>query len=163
MADAATQRPALVRAMLEPRFFPHSPRSVELRATHISWVFLAYELAYKVKKPVVFPFLDYGTRERRHEMCREEVRLDRRLAPEIYLGVAGIARDEDRLRLTTEDDPAAVEHAVEMRRVEEGRSLAALAARGELDPSSSRRSPTDSRASMLRHRWRLPGGAGWTP
>jgi aminoglycoside phosphotransferase family enzyme/predicted kinase len=135
MADAATQPPSLVRAMLEPSFYPHSPRSVELRDTHISWVFLAGDLAYKVKKPVIFPFLDYGTRERRYEMCREEVRLNRRLASEIYLGVVGIARQGDRFRLTGEDDPGAVEHAVEMRRVEEDRSLAALAKRGELDPS----------------------------
>ena len=78
--------------MLEPDFYPHAPRSVELRETHTSWVFLAGELVYKVKKPVVLPFLDYGTLERRHQMCREEVRLNRRLAPEIYLGVVGIAR-----------------------------------------------------------------------
>ncbi len=111
------------------------PRSVELRDTHISWVFLAGDLAYKVKKPIVFPFLDYGTVERRHEMCREEVRLNRRLAPEIYLGVVGIARAGDRYALCSEDDPAAVEYAVEMRRVEEDRSLAALAARGVVEPA----------------------------
>ncbi|MGZ8688758.1 MAG: bifunctional aminoglycoside phosphotransferase/ATP-binding protein [Gaiellaceae bacterium] len=118
--------------MLKPALYPHAPRSVELRETHISWVFLAGDLAYKVKKPLVLPFLDYGTAERRREMCREEVRLNRRLAPRIYLRVVGLARDGERWSLTAEDDPAACEYAVEMRGVEERRSLAALAAAGTL-------------------------------
>jgi len=126
-------RPGLVAAMLEPGFYPHAPRSVEMRDTHISWVFLADDLAYKVKKPVVFPFLDYGTVERRHEMCREEVRLNLRLAPEIYLGVVAIVPDGDRYALSSEDDPAAVEYAVEMRRIDEDRTLAALVERRELE------------------------------
>jgi aminoglycoside phosphotransferase family enzyme/predicted kinase len=125
---------ALLEAMLEPSFYPHAPSSVELRETHISWVFLADDLAYKVKKPIVFPFLDYGTLSRRREMCREEIRLNRRLAPQIYLGVVGIADDDGRYSLTSEDDPAAVEYAVEMRRVAEDRDLAALVAGGELEP-----------------------------
>jgi aminoglycoside phosphotransferase family enzyme/predicted kinase len=122
----------LVSAMLAPEFYPHAPLLVELRETHISWVFLAGERAYKLKKPLVLPFLDYGTPERRHLMCREEVRLNRRLAPEIYLGVVGLARSDGGWSLTEEGDPAAVEHAVEMLRVEEDRSLAALIARGEV-------------------------------
>lgn len=138
MANGDAERAELVAAMLDPGFYPHAPRSVELRDTHISWVFLAADLAYKVKKPVVFPFLDYGTVERRHEMCREEVRLNRRLAPEVYLRVVGIARAGDRYTLCSEDDPEAVEYAVEMRRVEEHRSLAALATRGEVDPAQIR-------------------------
>lgn len=132
-SSVAAERPELVAALLEPGFYPHAPGSVELRDTHISWVFLAGDLAYKVKKPVVFAFLDYGTVERRHEMCRDEVRLNLRLAPEIYLGVVAIVRDGDRYALSSEDDPMAVEYAVEMRRIEEDRSLAALAARGELE------------------------------
>lgn len=119
--------------MLEPGFYPHAPAAVELRDTHISWVLLAGDLAYKVKKPVVFPFLDYGSVDRRREMCAEEVRLNRRLAPDIYLRVVGLARRGDRCALTGEDDPEAIEYAVEMRRVEEDRSLAALAAGGRLE------------------------------
>ena len=135
MADDGGQRTELVEAMLEPGFYPDAPPSVDLRDTHISWVFLAGERAFKVKKPVVFPFLDYGSLERRHQMCREEIRLNRRLAPELYLRVVGVARRGDRYSLTAEDDPAAIEYAVEMRRVEEDRSLAALALRGELGPA----------------------------
>ena len=83
--------------MLDPAFYPHRPERVELRETHGSWVFLAGELAYKVKKPVVLPFLDYGTLERRLRMCREEVRLNRRLAPGYYLGVDAILRRDGEL------------------------------------------------------------------
>ena len=119
--------------MLDPAFYPCPPDRVELRETHTSWVFLAGELAYKVKKPVRFPFLDYGTAERRREMCGEEVRLNRRLAPQIYLRVLGIARSGKRYLLVPEDDPAAVEYAVEMRRVEEDRSLASLAEAGAVE------------------------------
>jgi aminoglycoside phosphotransferase family enzyme/predicted kinase len=118
--------------MLDPAFYPSRPERVELRETHVSWVFLAGELAYKVKKPVVLPFLDYGTPERRRRMCREEVRLNTRLAPGYYLGVDAILRREGRYSLGPEEDPAAVDYAVRMRRVPEERTLAHLIERGEL-------------------------------
>jgi aminoglycoside phosphotransferase family enzyme len=62
---------------------------VEVRETHISWVFLAGEFAYKLKKPLVLDFLDYGTPERRRAMGEEELRLNRRLASDLYLAVRG--------------------------------------------------------------------------
>jgi aminoglycoside phosphotransferase family enzyme/predicted kinase len=133
MADQPSGQPELVAAMLEPGLYPHSPAGVELRETHISWVFLADELAYKVKKPLTLPFLDYGSLERRRQMCREEVRLNRRFAPRIYRRVVAVVRDGGTWALAPEDDPAAVEYAVEMHRVEEHRSLAALIAAGTLE------------------------------
>jgi uncharacterized protein len=105
---------------------------VEVRETHISWVFLAGERAYKLKKPLVLPFLDYGTPARRRQMCLEEVRLNRRLAPKVYLGVCGVIRTPDGLELAEESDPRAVEYMVEMRRYDEKRTLAAMLGRGEL-------------------------------
>jgi aminoglycoside phosphotransferase family enzyme/predicted kinase len=126
--------PELVAAMLDPAFYPHRPESVELRETHASWVFLAGPLAYKVKKPVVLPFLDYGTPERRHLMCVEEVRLNRRLAPRYYLGVEAILRRDGRYSLGPEGDPGAVEHTIRMRRVPEERTLASLIERRALRP-----------------------------
>lgn len=105
---------------------------VELRETHISWVFLAGGTALKVKKPVRLPFVDYSTLERRRRFCHEEVRLNRRLAPRIYLGVrALVAGEGGELRLAAEDDPAALEYAVEMRRYDEDATLAARLERGE--------------------------------
>ncbi len=135
MTDGAERQPALVSAMLDPSSYPHSPADVELRETNTSWVFLAGVLAYKVKKPVRFAFLDYGTVERRHEMCREEIRLNRRLAPDIYLRVVGIARRRGRYLLTAQDDRDAVEYAIEMRRVREERSLESLICGDLLQPS----------------------------
>ncbi len=122
----------LVAAMLDPSFYPHRPERVELRESHISWVFLAGELAYKLKKPVVLPFLDYGTVERRRAMCREEVRLNRRLAPRHYLGVDSVISGERGPRLVSGEAQGALDYVVRMRRVAEERSLDRLARRGEL-------------------------------
>ena len=80
---AAPSGSALVEALA-------SPEEVEVRETHISWVFLMGDRAYKLKKPIVLPFVDYGTPARRRVMCEEEVRLNRRLAPEVYLGVRAV-------------------------------------------------------------------------
>src|SRR5215212_7180793 len=135
MAGGAESSGDVVAAMLDPAFYPARPERVELRETHASWVFLAGELAYKVKKPVVLPFLDYGTVERRRAMCREEVRLNRRLAPRYYLGVDSIAGGPDGLRLVPDDRPGAVEYAVRMLRVPEDRTLESLMTRAPLTES----------------------------
>lgn len=127
--------PGLVEAMLDPAFYPHRPDSVELRETHISWVFRAGPLAYKVKKPIVLPFLDYGTAARRGEMCEEEVLLNRRLAPDLYRRVVSIVPDGDGYALSEDEDPTAVDYAVEMEVVDEERSLEALDAAGILSAS----------------------------
>lgn len=106
--------------------------NVQLRETHISWVFLAGERAYKLKKPLVLPFLDYGTPARRRRMCGEEVRLNRRLAPGIYLCVRGLAPAGEDLVLVEETDRHAIDYVVEMRRYDESRTMAAALERGEL-------------------------------
>ena len=78
--------------MRSPDFYPDAPASVDIVESHISWVFLVGDRAFKLRKPVVFPFLDYGTPDRRRHMCEEEVRLGRRLAPDLYLGVRPLVR-----------------------------------------------------------------------
>jgi uncharacterized protein len=103
----------------------------EIRETHISWVFLVGRRAYKLKKALVLPFLDYGTAARRRQMCREEVRLNRVLAPSIYLGVRAVVRTASGDELSDEDDPRAIDYVVEMRRYDEERTLAATLRRGE--------------------------------
>ncbi len=125
---------ALRDALARPETYPHRPAAVEVRETHISWVFLAGELVYKLKKPLVLDFLDYGTPARRRELCVAEVRLNRRLAPDLYLGVRGVALAGDRVELTDEEDPRAVDFLVEMRRYDEAQTLAAKLERGELQP-----------------------------
>jgi uncharacterized protein len=105
---------------------------VEERETHISWVFLVGERAYKLKKPLVLPFLDYGTVARRRQMCLEEVRLNRRLAPSIYLGVRSMVAGSSGFELSDEGDPRALDYVVEMRRYDEARTLAAELGRREV-------------------------------
>lgn len=105
---------------------------MEIRETHISWVFLTPDRAYKLKKPLVLPFLDYGTPARRREMSAQEIRLNRRLAPELYLGVRSIVRTASGLELRDEDDHEALDYVVEMRRYDEARTLAQTLDRGEL-------------------------------
>lgn len=122
--------PDLISAMLAPSFYPKRPHAVSLVQTHISYVFLAGDDVYKVKKAVRFSFLDFSTIEKRRHFCHEEVRLNRRLAPDVYLGVVSICPEGTSYRLGPEDDPGAVEYAVHMRRLEEDRLLVSLLARG---------------------------------
>ena len=93
--------------------------------THISWVFVVGDRAYKLKKPVVLDFLDYGTAARRREMCAAEVALGRRLAPRLYHGVDAIVRRGEELALAPADDPDALDYLVEMTAFAQDATLAA--------------------------------------
>src|SRR5689334_8932717 len=107
-----------------------SLRPVEERETHISRVWLTDDRAYKLKKPVRLPFVDYSTLERRRAFCREEVRLNRRLAPDVYLGVRALVTTAGGVRLAPEDAEDAVDYVVEMRRYDERSTLAQRLATG---------------------------------
>ena len=115
--------PDPIAAMLRPEFYPHRPAAVTLVQTHISYVLLAGDQVYKVKKAVRFSFLDFSTLALRRRFCHEEVRLNRRLALAVYRGVVSICRDGNAYRLGGEDDPLAVEYAVHMRRLPDDRML----------------------------------------
>lgn len=100
--------------------YPEAPAAVEARETHMSWMFLTHAFAWKLKKPVVHPFLDYTGVARRRFFCEEEVRLNRRLAPAVYLGVVPLVRLPDgTLRIGGEGEP--VDWLVQMRRLPEER------------------------------------------
>src|ERR1022692_321734 len=90
--------PALLQALAEPALYRGHP-PVAVHETHASWVFVAGERAYKVKKPLALDFLDYSTLERRREACHEEVRVNRELAPGLYLGVRAIVKTGRGFRL----------------------------------------------------------------
>jgi aminoglycoside phosphotransferase family enzyme/predicted kinase len=133
--DLTSQASARIReALSRPESYSNRPGTVEVHETHISWVFLAGERVYKLKKPLVLDFLDYGTPARRLEMCREEVRLNQPLAPDVYVGVLGVAVTGDGVELVAEDDPRAVDYMVEMLRYDERETLAARLRQGELAP-----------------------------
>lgn len=100
--------------------------------THISWVFLGAQEVWKVKKPVNFGFLDFCSREQRRAACEAEVRLNRRLAPDVYLGVVPITAGGDgKMRLGGEGPP--VDYAVHMRRLSEPARADVRLATGQLD------------------------------
>lgn len=105
---------------------------VALHETHASWVLVGDREALKVKKPVVMPFLDYGTLARRKAACRLEVELNRRLAPAIYLGVVAIVPASRGVATGDVEDRRAVEYAVRMRRYAEGDTLASRLGRDDL-------------------------------
>ena len=125
--------PALLQALADPATYClQTP--VAVHETHASWVFVTGARAYKIKKPVALGFLDYRTLARRHAACREEVRVNRELAPDIYLGVCAIVRSGAGFELAREHDPEAVEYVVEMRSFSASDSLAGLIAAGALRP-----------------------------
>jgi uncharacterized protein len=130
---------AALEAMRHPTFYPHEPHAVEVVETHISIVFVAGERVYKVKKPLALPFLDYSTLERRLHFCEEEVRLNRRLAPDTYMGVCSIVPADGACRLGGSDEPGAVEYAVEMRRLPEDGRLDHLVRSGNVDEGAIER------------------------
>ena len=89
----------LIQALLDPRCYPHPVEAVRLLETHISWVLLTGAYAYKIKKPVRLDFLDFSTLELRRHYCAEELRLNRRFAPQIYLEVVAITGDPSNPRI----------------------------------------------------------------
>jgi hypothetical protein len=123
--------PEFIRFLLCNCSYPHRPARVELVQTHISYVILAGDLVYKWKKPVRFGFLDFSTLALRKYFCEEEIRLNRRLCPEMYLGVAVVSRDERGFRLDSSGEP--VEFGVKMSRLPEDRMMNRVIAAAELD------------------------------
>ncbi len=124
--------PPLIAALLDPRPYPHGADRVELVETHASWLLLAGEFAYKIKKAITLPFLDYGTLARREAFCRAELVLNRRLAPDLYLDVVPIGGSPQQPGF---GELPAIEWAVRMRRFDESGRLDHMAARGELQPA----------------------------
>jgi aminoglycoside phosphotransferase family enzyme/predicted kinase len=125
-----TDLAALIAALSRPEAYPSPVAAVEVVQTHISVVFLAGDHVYKVKKPVRLGFLDFGTLELRRHFCEEEVRLNRRLAPDVYLGVVPVTQCAGMLRF--EGDGEAIEWAVKMRRLPDAATLESRLERDEV-------------------------------
>jgi uncharacterized protein len=123
---------SIVESMTRPDFYPHHPRTVELVQTHISFVFIAGDYVYKVKKPVNFGFLDFTTLEKRKFYCEEELRLNKRLAPSIYLDVVPIGEDGQG-HLSAGGTQTIVDYAVRMKKLPLNKMLKILLAEGRAD------------------------------
>lgn len=129
--------PRIVADLLRPDAYDPPAGDLRLHETHSSWVVLAGPYAYKLKKPVNLGFLDFTTIERRRADCEEELRLNRRFSPQLYLGVVEVTERGDHYRIGGE--PGSGEPAVWMRRLPEEGMLPARLARGEVDTRLARR------------------------
>ncbi|MBN1929425.1 MAG: AAA family ATPase [Chlorobiaceae bacterium] len=96
----------VAQALLKPQAYPHpTAPEIELVETHISWIFLTGEFAYKLKKPVDLGFLDFSTLEKRRRFCHEELRLNRRLCPDLYLDVLPVTESAEGIRIGGDGEP----------------------------------------------------------
>jgi hypothetical protein len=144
-----------IEALRDPACYPHPVGTVELLQTHISYVLLAGEFAYKVKKPVCLPFLDFSTLAARRHFCEEELRLNRRTAPGLYLEVVPIGGTPSAPRVG-QAEPL-LDYAVKMRRFAQEALYSARARRGSLEAAD-----VDALADAVAafHATAATGGAG---
>jgi aminoglycoside phosphotransferase family enzyme/predicted kinase len=110
----------LIRALCDPAVYDHDVESVRVIETHISWVLLTGSYVYKVKKPVRLPFVDFSTLRRRRSFCEAELRLNRRLAPDLYLDVVPIGGSIEHPIIGAQP---AIEYAVKLREFPAGARL----------------------------------------
>jgi aminoglycoside phosphotransferase family enzyme/predicted kinase len=122
----------LVRALLDPAAYDHPVVAVELIETHISWIFLTGHFAYKLKKPVNLGFVDFSTPDLRRRCCEEEVRLNRRLAADLYLGLRDLHGPPERAHLGGEGP--VIEAVVQMRQFQQRDLLPEALRRGAVGP-----------------------------
>lgn len=118
--------PPLIAALRSADCYAHAVDAIEVRETHISWVLLTGQFAYKIKKPVHLAFLDFSTLESRRRYCAEELRLNRRFAPDLYLAVVPITGTPAAPRMNGTGEP--IEFAVQLRQFDPNEELAALVA-----------------------------------
>ena len=112
---------SLIESLLDPQAYPHPVESIKMIETHISWVILTGQFAYKIKKPIELAFLDFRELASRLYYCEQEVRLNRLWAPEIYLGVVPISMLHG--QAVVGGDGVAIEYAVRMRQFDQNRRL----------------------------------------
>jgi len=132
--DALAQQRVMVQSLATPACYPHPAAAVSLVETHISFVLLAGEFAYKIKKAVDLDFLDFSTLARRRFFCEEELRLNRRLAPRLYLDVVAIGGSPQSPQLG--GDGPAIDYAVKMARFPQECLAERVLARGELQAAA---------------------------
>jgi aminoglycoside phosphotransferase family enzyme len=128
--NSTAQLNPLVRALTMPEIYPHDVSPIRMVETHVSWIFFAGDYVYKVKKPVDFGFLDFTSLNRRKLFCQREVEFNRRLSPDVYLGVVEIRLQDGAYSIGGQGD--VVEYAVKMRRLPDDRVLNDLLARNRV-------------------------------
>ena len=130
MSDNAPD--TLIKALQNPELFDHPVKDFRVIETHISQVLLTGDYAYKIKKPMDFGFLNFSTLERRKQFCEEELRLNSRLASELYLNVLPVTGTPEQPRLGGEGEP--FEYAIRMRQFDQDQLFDQRQERGDLTP-----------------------------
>jgi uncharacterized protein len=128
-----TQLPEVAQALLDPRIYPDETKKVEMMQTQMSFIFLTGDYVYKIKKPVNLGYLDYSTLEKRLFFCRQEVELNRRLSPDVYLGVIPLTRSLGLISLSGQGE--IVDYAVKMRYLPQERMMNVLLERNRVSPA----------------------------
>ena len=123
-----------INRIINSKGVPYPSTEISLLETHISWVLLTDSYVYKIKKPLKFSFLDFSTLEKRKLCCEQEVALNRRLAPEMYLGVLPAVSEEGRLAIDGQWGET-VDYVVWMRRMDESRQMDLLLEQGVVEKS----------------------------
>jgi uncharacterized protein len=136
--------PHALARLLHPEAYPHPVEGIELITTPLSWVLLAGDYAYKIKRPVRYPFVDLTSLERRRFLCEEELRLNRRFAPELYIGLCKIIATGGAARIEVPDPvgppdsgsqaEGILDYAVRMRRFSRGEELDRLLDAHRIEP-----------------------------
>ena len=138
--------PSIVKSLLKSQAYPHKPQEIKLVQTQMSFLFLTGDYVYKVKKPVDLGYLDYTTLEKRHFFCHQELELNRRLCPDIYLAVVpitmslrGVSEPKPRAKrrgrsnlLRIEGEGKVIEYAVKMRQLPQDRMMDVLLPKGQV-------------------------------
>ena len=122
-----------MKALVDAGNFPGARQPAELIETHISWVILTPDFAFKIKKPVTFDFLDFSTLQKRRYFCEEEVRLNGRLAPGMYVGVLPIGMRAGQATIGETGSPV-VDYAVQMHRLDNQLQMDKLLAENRVSP-----------------------------
>jgi len=132
--EASLELQYKIADLLKPEAYPRKPQKIELIQTQMSFIFLTGDYVYKVKKPVNLGYLDYTTLEKRRFFCHQELELNRRLCPEVYLAVVPIAESCQLLAVSYhfEGKGKAIEYAVKMRQLPQARMMDVLLPRDKV-------------------------------
>ena len=124
-----------VNYIIDNKTFPYPTDGIKLIETHISWVILTDQYVYKIKKPIEFSFLNFSTLEKRKEYCEKEVKLNKRLVPEMYLEVLPIKKSNGKYHIL-DNQGTIIDYAVLMRRMDETKQLDLLLDHGTVKVAS---------------------------
>jgi hypothetical protein len=128
---------SLMQALLDPKTYPHNPENVRLVQTQMSLLFLTGDYVYKVKKPVDLGYLDYSTLERRRFFCHQELKLNQRFSPDVYLEVVPLVEQDGKILLGGDEE--AVEYAVKMRQLPAERMMDVLLSKNQVSEEMAQR------------------------